>query len=43
MDIDLNNLGDSSRLNISFKDDSFSTTKDISIGGGGWVGAAGSG
>jgi hypothetical protein len=34
MDIDLNNLGDSSRLNISFKDDSFSTTKDISIGGG---------
>ena len=32
MDIDLNSLGDSSRLNISFKDDS-SSTKDISLGG----------
>ena len=35
MDIDLNSLGDSSQLNISFKDDSFSTTKDIHLGGGG--------
>ena len=42
MDIDLNSLGDSSRLNISFKDDSSSsTTKDISIGGGDYGSSSG--
>ena len=36
MDIDLNSLGDSSRLNISFKDDTPSSmTKEISFGGSG--------
>jgi hypothetical protein len=35
MNIDLNKLGDSSSLNISFKDDFSSNIKDISIGGGG--------
>jgi hypothetical protein len=43
MDIDLNSLGSSSQLNISFKDDSFSTTKDISIGGGGGSSGGGNG
>ena len=33
MNIDLNKLGDSSSLNISFKDDFSSNIKDISIGG----------
>lgn len=35
MNIDLNKLGDSSSLNISFKDDFSSNIKDISIGGSG--------
>ena len=42
MDIDLNNLGDSSRLNISFRDDSF-TTKEINLGGGGGIAESGAG